>query len=261
MAQTDSPIRNSFVLYCDLFQRLERLTDEQIGMVFRAILAFQNGMEPQVADPLAQLSFDFIKLDLIKNNEKYQEAINRSRENGKKGGRPRKENPENPVGYSQSGGLNGNPHSPAGFEETEGLNQKPRKAVNENDNENDKNNITADAVANFYERFSSKRQPSPTLHWQADAMRLAEQFKLDLDATFEKKPGGKPYKIADSWFRLIRDGGSDVIGRLEAAYSYFADQERFLGLPDGVKWGYLRDIAHNGLEEFKKKGYAHSTHA
>lgn len=91
-------------------------------------------------------------------------------------------------------------------------------------------------------------------------MRLAENFNLDLDASYEKKPG-QSYKIADSWFRLFRDGGSQAVGRLEAAYSYFADQERFINLPDDVKWGYLRDIAHNGLEQFKKKGIAHSTHA
>jgi hypothetical protein len=261
MAQTDSSAKNSFVLYCDLLQKLERLTIEQKGFVFQAILEFQNGIEPQVNDPMAQLSFDFIKLDLIKNNEKYQDTVNRNRANGAKGGRPRKENPENPVGFTKSGGLNKNPNIPVGYEETEGLNSKPKKADNENDNENDKNTITAGAVANFYDKFSNKKQQSPTLHWQADAMRLAEQLKLDLDATFEKTPGGKPYKISDSWFRLFRDGGSQVASRLEAAYSYFADQERFLSLPDDVKWGYLRDIAHNGLDKFKQKGYAHNIHA
>ena len=75
-----------------------------------------------------------------------------------------------------------------------------------------------------------------------------------MDENFQKKPGGKAYKIADSWFRLFRNGGDPVVGRLESAYGYFADQERFLGLPADVKWGYLRDIAHNGLEQFKRKG-------
>jgi len=250
MAQTDSPAKNSFVLYCDLLQKLERLSIEQKGLVFQAILEFQNGIEPQVDDPLAQLSFDFIKLDLIKNNEKYQEAVIRSRENGKKGGRPRKENLENPVGLIKSGGINENP---AVYEKTEGLIQKPRKPDNENDNENDKKNVTAGAVTNFYEKFGRKKQGSPTLRWQADATRLADAFRLDLDASYEKK-SGQSYKIADSWFKLFRDGGGQVVGRLEAAYSYFADQERFFELSDDVKWGYLRDIAHSGLDQFKKKG-------
>jgi len=246
MAQTDSPAKNSFVLYCDLLQKLERLTVEQKGLVFQAILEFQNGIVPQIDDPLAQLSFDFIKPDLIKNNEKYQETVERNRENGKKGGRPRKENPENPVGFNETQPVNIKPKP---------LSDNPENPdnENENDNENDKNNITAGAVANFYEKFESKKQVSPTLHWQADAMRLADAFRLDLEASYMKKPG-LSYKIADSWFKLFRDGGGQVVGRLEAAYSYFADQERFFELPDDVKWGYLRDIAHHGLDQFKKKG-------
>jgi len=155
MAQTDSPAKSSFVLYCDLLQKLERLTTEQKGLVFQAILEFQNGFEPQIDDPLAQLSFDFIKLDLIKNNEKYQETVNRNRLNGAKGGRPRKDNPENPLGFIKSGGIN---DIQTGFDETEGLKQKPRKPDNENDNENENDikNITAGAVTNFYEKFEAK---------------------------------------------------------------------------------------------------------
>ena len=90
-------------------------------------------------------------------------------------------------------------------------------------------------------------------------MRLSEQFKLDLDAEFTKKKGGKSYKIADSWYKLFRDGGGPMVGRLEAAYSYFSDQERFFELADDVKWGYLRDIAHNGRGQFKQKGITTQT--
>jgi hypothetical protein len=230
MAHTDAGAKRSFVLYCDLLQKLERLTNEQKGLVFQAILEFQNGIEPQIIDPLAQLSFDFIKLDLIKNNEKYLEAVKRSRKNGAKGGRPRKENPQNPVGFNETHKNQQVTQEPSGY------NQNPEKHDNENGNENDIKNITAGAAADILiSRFDSKKEQSPTLHWQAEAMRFAGAFRLDLDATFEKTPGGKPYKIADSWFRLFRDGGPAVVGRLETAYSYFADQERFSGLPDDIK--------------------------
>ena len=131
MAQTDGPAKNSFVLYCDLLQKLERLTIEQKGLVFQAILEFQNSMEPVITDPLAQFAFDFIKPDLVKNNEKYQEAVKRSRENGAKGGRPRKNNPENPVGFNETHEIQPVMQKPSG------INQNPEKHDNVNDNEND----------------------------------------------------------------------------------------------------------------------------
>ncbi|MDR3313017.1 MAG: DUF6291 domain-containing protein [Oscillospiraceae bacterium] len=244
------PHKNSFVLYADLLDKLERLTNEQIGMVFKAILEFENGLEPVIADPLAQLSFDFIKPDLIKNNEKYQEAVKRSRENGAKGGRPRKENPQNPAGFNETKQDN---------QKSSGLNQNPEKHDNDNGNENDRKNITAGAVADFYDKFKPPKTLSPVRQWQTEAARLADYFKLDLDVTFTKPKSHKAYKIADSWYRLFRDGGDLVVGRLETAYSYFADQERFLALPDATKWGYLRDIAHNGLAKFKQKGVYNAT--
>ena len=238
-------VYKTFVLNSDLLQKLDKLTPEQKGLLFQAILEFENGIEPHFDDLRVEYAFDFIRPDLEQNNKKYNAVAERNRANGVKGGRPRLDrNPNNPVGLSK----------PTRTEKTHETQTAPKNL--DIDSDFDRNNITAGAAADLLAKKFKRKKPqqSPTLQWQVDAMRLAEQFKLDLDADFTKKKGGKSYKIADSWYNLFKAGGPKVAGQLEAAYSYFADQERFLGLPADVKWGYLRDIAHNGLEQFKQKG-------
>jgi len=250
-------VYKTFVLSGDLLLRLDslkkKLTTEQMGLLFRGILEFENGIEPDFGgDIQVETAFEYlVRFDLEENNKKYDDVVDRNRANGSKGGRPRKsDNPNNPE----------NPNNP----------QNPEKPNNPNEPENPENlvidsvfgsdsdkNITAGAATEFLKGKFNVRKPksSPTLQWQADAERLAEQFKLDLTALYAKK-NGKSYPISGSWYSLFKQGGSTVTGRMESAYSYFADQPRFFGLPDDLKWGYLRDIAHNGLDEFKKKGKA-----
>ena len=241
----------TFLLNSDLLQKLDKLTLEQKGKLLQAILEFENGIAPVFDDLRVEYAFDFIRPDLEQNNKKYAATVERNRQNGAKGGRPRldknPENPKNPVGFAK-------PTKPTESEITQETQTAPQNL--DIDIGFDNKNITAGAAAEFLTGKFGVRRPkgSPTLQWQVDALRLAEQFKLDLDGEFTRKKGGKSYKIADSWYKLFRDGGGQVAGRLEAAYSYFADQPRFFGLSDDVKWGYLRDIAHNGLEQFKQKG-------
>jgi hypothetical protein len=111
---------------------------------------------------------------------------------------------------------------------TRGYSQNPEKHENGNDNENDRKNITAGTVTEFLAgKFESKRRRPPNFSWQSDALRLAELLKLDLDATFEKKNGGKSYKIADSWYRLFCDGGEQTAARLEARIAFLPTKNAF----------------------------------
>ena len=245
----------TFVLSGDLLHRLDslkkQLTIEQKGLLFQGILEFENGVEPDFGGNIqVETAFEYlVRFDLEENNKKYDDVVERNRANGAKGGRPRKnDNPNNPEN-PQNPNIPNKPNNPQGPENPENLD------IDSGFVSDNHKNITADAAADLCNIFDCKKAISATLGWQLEAARLARQFKLDLGAEFVKKKGGKAYQIADSWFKLFRDGGGPVVGRLEAAYSYFADQERFLALPDDVKWGYLRDIAHNGLEQFKQKGH------
>ena len=99
--------KNGFLLYKDLLPQFEMLTDEQAGQLIKAILTYVNDMEVPPLEPEVRIAFGFIKAILKRDLQKYEGIIERNIENGKKGGRPTKEqNPENPVGYL------GNPTKP-----------------------------------------------------------------------------------------------------------------------------------------------------
>ena len=111
--------KNSFVIYHNYRETLEDLTDEQVGILMRAIFAYEiDGIEPTFDGEL-KIAFKFIKKDLDFNSSKYESICERNRTNGAKGGRPK------------------NPKNPNGFSKTQDNPEKPKKADNDNDNEYD----------------------------------------------------------------------------------------------------------------------------
>ncbi len=83
--------KRSFVLYYDLEQHVQLLSDEQLGRLLRAVFAYEIRRElPNFNDDLLSLCFSFIKVQLDIDKEKYMERCEKNTENGKKGGRPPK---------------------------------------------------------------------------------------------------------------------------------------------------------------------------
>ena len=58
---------------------------------------------------MANIAFNFIKMDIDRDTEKWLSTVKRNRHNGSKGGRPKNENPEKPIKPS---GLLDNPKKP-----------------------------------------------------------------------------------------------------------------------------------------------------
>ena len=95
----------------------EFLTDEQFGKLMFALI---KGTEPDFGDDkMLAMAFAFIALQKDMDDKKYEEKCRKNRENGKKGGRPKKKVDEKPK---KANGFFENPND------------------NENDNENDKDN-------------------------------------------------------------------------------------------------------------------------
>ncbi len=113
--------KKSFVLYNDSEKVFEMLTDEEAGKLIKHIFAYVNNKDTELEDRLLKLTFEPIKLQLMRDNKKYEAICERNKNNGKKGGRPPKRNPKNPVGYL---GTQNNP-------------EKPKKPDTDNDNDND----------------------------------------------------------------------------------------------------------------------------
>lgn len=90
-------------MYKDYLPQFEILTDEQAGQLIKVILIYVNGLELPEMSSEVKVAFSFVKAALKRDLEKYENIVNRNAENGKNGGRPRKDgNPENPVGYLEN---------------------------------------------------------------------------------------------------------------------------------------------------------------
>lgn len=122
--------KKSFVLYNDYGKVFEMLTDEEAGKLIKHLFAYVNNKDTELEDRLLKLTFEPIKLQLMRDNKKYEAICERNKNNGKKGGRP----PKKPSGLIE------NPENPVGYLETQNNPEKPKKPDNDNDNDTDNGN-------------------------------------------------------------------------------------------------------------------------
>lgn len=92
-------MNDSFILYTSYYALIEGLTDEQLGQLTRAIFLYARDGKTINLEPVVRMAFGFIVDDMKRNKAKYEEKVERWRANGKKGGRPRKnqEDKQKPI--------------------------------------------------------------------------------------------------------------------------------------------------------------------
>ncbi len=90
--------KNTFLLFKDLLEPVDGLSNEDAGMFIKAILHYQNGGDIPELSPAANVTFVFTKQQLDRSDEYYEMICERNRINGAKGGRPTK--PKEPTGLS-----------------------------------------------------------------------------------------------------------------------------------------------------------------
>jgi hypothetical protein len=112
-------MKTGFILHLDSLSVLDELTNEQAGILFKAIRDYNSGKEPEL-DFAMRMAFIPFKNQFERDLEKYNNTCERNRNNGSKGGRPKK---------------------PTETQETQVVFEKPKKADNKNDNDNNKENI------------------------------------------------------------------------------------------------------------------------
>jgi len=120
--------KKSILIYSDKSEQVDLLTDEQAGRLFKSLLSYAlNGTPLQTEDKLIRLVYISIRNDIDRNAEKYEKRCQANRNNGRKGGRPKKTN-----------GLFEKPNK------TDGFQKKPNKTLKDNDNDNDNDIIFKD---------------------------------------------------------------------------------------------------------------------
>lgn len=99
--------KTSFILYSDLVHTLRKLVNEDrknntnnAGELFLHLLEYVNDTEPEPVNMIVDLTFEPIKQHLKRDLKKFEHRADRSRENGKLGGRPK--NPEKPTGLKNN---------------------------------------------------------------------------------------------------------------------------------------------------------------
>jgi len=77
--------KKSFLIYLDYKEHFDLLTDEQLGQLMRVIMEYEaTGEEPKI-DGVLKMAFSFIKKQLDRDREKWQEQKSKKSEAGKKG--------------------------------------------------------------------------------------------------------------------------------------------------------------------------------
>ena len=82
--------KNSFVLYTELIETVDELTNEQAGVLFKHILRYVNDQNPDAPDEMTRLLFIPIRQNLKRDLKKWESIRLRNSLNGQKGGRPKK---------------------------------------------------------------------------------------------------------------------------------------------------------------------------
>lgn len=163
--------RNSFIFYKGWREAIKDLPDDVRLEIYESIIEYATTGNLQGLKPMANIAFNFIKLDIDKDLEKWLSTVERNRNNGSKGGRPRGENPKNPREPQKPSGLFGNP-------------QEPKKADNDNEYDNVDDN----------DSDLKKKETSPNGESKKDELSLFPAEKIDFvglmdyfNSTFKNK--------------------------------------------------------------------------
>lgn len=111
-------MKDSIIFYLSHYEVVKQMDNEQLGKLYRALFELALGNEPKIDDDI-KIPFGFIKNQMVLDIEKYNEKRLKNKENGKLGGRPKKNATEKNEKPKKANGFFENPND------------------NENDNEND----------------------------------------------------------------------------------------------------------------------------
>ena len=88
--------KKAFLIYCDYKQHLELLSQEDCGKLFISLIEYADTGIPPKLTGAAAMAFSFIKAQMDRDEEKYEERCKINRQNGSKGGRPKKTSDDQP---------------------------------------------------------------------------------------------------------------------------------------------------------------------
>jgi len=173
----------NILIYRSVFDTMEKLTDEQAGKLIKKIGEWGKGNDDyHCGSELLEGYFMALEPNLIQLKNNYDRVAERNKENGKKGGRPRKPketqtNRENPMGYLETQETHTNPE-----------NLKERDKEKEREKERERESVPHNTATQFNKLqsyfddnpryYGSNRRVWDELHpfEQQQALEKAEQY-------------------------------------------------------------------------------------
>lgn len=168
-------MKNSFLIYYEYEEQLSTLSDEQLGVLLRAIFKYEKYNEVPKLDGVLQLAFMFIKGNLDRDREKYDKRCETSANNGKLGGRPPSKKPN--------------------LKPNENL-KKPKKADNDNVNDNVNVNVNDNEIVN--DTDIKKENKKEKIHF-ADLVTMTNDEYEKLIATYGKSFADQCIYVLDNY--------------------------------------------------------------
>lgn len=159
--------KDSFVLYTEYMEQTELLSMEQRGILLTAIFAYVSDAELPDMDGITKMAFAFIKSRIDKDTEKYAKTIEKRKEAGKLGGRPK---------------ANGFPEKQEKAKKANGFSEKQNNPVYDNDNVNVNDNVLKDktytcAFEALWKAYPRKKEKAGA--YKCYKARLADGFSED----------------------------------------------------------------------------------
>lgn len=129
-------MKESFVLYTSQYEAVADLSVQQKGELFDALFQYvSTGDEPKFTDREVKMAFNFIRIQIDRDNAKYAEVCERRRAAGRMGGRPRKQ-----VDSSESNASDEKQKKQMVSDKSKKSKSKHNDNVNDSDNEYDNDN-------------------------------------------------------------------------------------------------------------------------
>ena len=150
--------RNSFIFYKGQREAIKDLPDDVRLEIYESIIEYATTGNLRGLKPMANIAFNFIKIDIDRDTEKYMSIVERNKSNGSKGGRPKSENPKEPKEPTKPTGLFGNP-------------KEPTKPDNDNEYDND--------YVDDNDSHLKKKETSPKGESKKDELSLFPEEKID----------------------------------------------------------------------------------
>jgi len=166
--------KKSFIAYVDWKETFDALPNEKAGQLVKHLFAYVNDENPVSDDVLINAVFANIKQTLKRDLDKYELIIQRNRENGSKGGRPRSKN----VKPRKPSGIFRNPDKP---NETQ---TNPEKHDSDNDSDNDSKELNqpkkVDLITQIVNCFVEEHGSYEIMNWGIEkkmAGKILKKYK------------------------------------------------------------------------------------